>query len=287
MAKVLITGISGFIGHYLHFYCPQNINLSGTYYTKKPDFNETKLYYLDLLDVEKFISIAPEFDVVVHCAADSKLESCEKQADYTYEINTIATKNLVKWSEKQKSRFIYFSTDIVFKGDKGNYIETDKPDPINVYGRTKLAGEDEILSEHSNAVIARIALCLGKGLSRTQSFIDWLRNRIALKENANLFSDEFRTPVSAKYIAKTVWELVNNNFTGVIHLTGKEKIDRYNFGLKFIQLFPDLNEKYIKQGFLHEAGHARPIDVSMKSIYADNLFNEKSKKISEVLEELI
>jgi len=241
---------------------------------------------LDLLDVDKFISNAPEFDVIVHCAAESNLANCEERPDFAYEVNTIATKKLAKWSEKQKSRFIYFSTDIVFKGDKGNYIEKDKPDPINVYGKTKLAAENEIFNEHSNAVIARIALCFGKGLEKTQSFIDWLQNNLECGESIFLFSDEIRTPVLAKYIARAIWDLGNNKFTGIIHLTGKEKIDRYNFGIQFIKLFPDLNKKYIKKGSLFEASYPRPVDVSMKSIYADKILKEKSKKITEVLGEL-
>ncbi len=287
MKRVLITGISGFIGHYLHLYRTENINLSGTYFKNKLSLDETTLYYLDLLNVDNFISESPKFDVIVHCAAESSLINCEEQPDYAYEVNAVATKKLVKWSKKQKSRFIYLSTDIVFSGDKGNYIETDKPDPINVYGRTKLAAEDNILSEHSNAVIARIALCFGKGLGKTQSFIDWLQSNLEHGEDTFLFSDEYRTPVSAIYIAKAVWELVNNNFTGLIHLTGKEKIDRYNFGIRYLQLYPGLNIRCIRKGSLYEAGYPRPADVSMKSIYADKVLKEKSKKITEVLEDIL
>lgn len=287
MKNILITGISGFIGRYLYLFCPKDVYLSGTFYQNKPEFKNIKLYRLALSEIERFISIAPKFDTVIHCAAEADLSVCEKNPEYAFSVNENAIYQLARWSAEQDSRFIYLSTDIVFHGDKGDYTESDIPDPINIYGKSKFAGENVVLETHSNAVVARIALCLGKGLGGTKSFIDFMIDKIRKNEQIPLFYDEIRTPVSAIYVAKAIWELVENRFKGIIHLTGNEKLNRYEFGKEFVKYFPQYNPQKLIKTSLTKAGYPRPVDVSMKSQLADKILNTKSEKITHVIENLI
>jgi len=287
MKNVLITGISGFIGNYLYRRSENTINLSGTYFKNKPTIENITLYNLDLLNIDSFLSNSQKFDTVIHCAAESNLARCEQNIEYVMKVNAKATKKLAEWSEKQKSRFIYFSTDIVFHGDRGNYTEADQPDPINNYGKSKLMGEQAVLEVHSNAVIARIALCLGKRLYNSNSFIDWMIEKVKNNEKISLFYDEYRTPVSASYVAKATWELVANQYKGIIHLTGEEKVNRYEFGSHFIQLFPEYDSRLLIKTSQSLAGYPRPVDVSMKSLFAETTLKIKSERITDIIKDLI
>ena len=151
MKKILITGISGFIGNYLHKYKPDNIQLIGTYFKNKPVLFETEICELNLMRVDDFIkNNIQKFDIVIHCAAESSLVECEKNQERAYILNSEATEKLVSWSFKQKSKFLFLSTDIVFDGNKGEYSETDNPQPINVYGQSKLEAEQKILKVHES-----------------------------------------------------------------------------------------------------------------------------------------
>lgn len=288
MKKILITGISGFIGQYLYKYRPNDVQITGTYFLNRPELNEIELKYFDLKKAEEFIKNSMQnYDAVIHCAANANLEQCEKHPDNAFIINSLASENLVKWSEDQNSKFIFLSTDIVFDGEKSNYTEKDNPYPINVYGRTKLEAEQKILNIHHNAVVIRLALCLGRGLGCTNSFIDWFLSKLEHDEEIPLFNDEFRTPVSAIFAVKSIWEMVNSNFKGIIHLTGKEKINRYDLGLKILEYL-----KSDKQYLMHKvpaknSTYPRPKDVSMKSNILEEVIKIPQESSTTLIENIL
>jgi len=288
MKKVLVTGISGFIGNYLYKHKPDNIQLSGTYFKNKPELLEAKLLKLDLMQVDKFVAHNTQnFDVVIHCASESSLTECEKNQEKAYLLNSEATERLASWSFKQKSKFLFLSTDIVFEGNKGDYSETDKPQPINIYGKSKLDAEKKILKIHENAVIVRLALCLGRGLGNTISFIDWFLSRLENDESVPLFYNEFRTPVSAKFAAQAIWELASNEFNGIIHLTGKDKINRYDIGVKMLDYLNSNKHHLLKKESSGNAAYPRPKDVSMKSINLSKILKVKQENSTTFIENIL
>jgi dTDP-4-dehydrorhamnose reductase len=289
MKRILITGISGFIGQYLYKYRPKDIQLTGTYFLNKPKLEGVALEYLDLKKVDNFTKNSMfNYDVVIHCAAEANLGECEKQPENAFLINTHASEKLAQWSQVQNSKFIFLSTDIVFDGEKGNYTEEDNPCPINVYGSTKLEAEQKVLNTHHNAVVIRLALCLGSDLGSKNSFIDWFLSKLEHNEEIPLFNDEFRTPVSSIFAVKAIWEMVNNNFKGIIHLTGKEKINRFDLGLKILQYDDRLNKQFLlkKISSLIKA-YPRPKDVSMKSIFQDKYLNTPQEDLITLIKNIL
>jgi len=288
MKKILITGISGFIGNYLHKYRPRNVQITGTYFNNKTELLGIDLIHLDLAQVDEFISKNEQnYDAVIHCAAEASLAECEKQPEKTFLLNSQATGKLAKWSEEQKSKFIFLSTDIVFDGENGDYTEKDRPLPINIYGKSKLEAEQKILKIHNNMVIIRMALCLGKGLGSTNSFVDWFYKRLENDEPLPLYYDEFRTPVSAKFAAKAIWELANNYFTGIIHLTGKEKINRYDLGVKILKYLKSEKQYLLHKESAKNSTYPRPVDVSMKSDILDSVLTIPQENSITLIENIL
>ena len=287
MKRILITGISGFIGQYLYKQRPVDVQVTGSYFLNKPELIAIDLVKLDLIDVEEFISNSAQFDVVIHCAAESSLSECEKKPERTHTINTIATEKLAQWSVKQKSKFIYLSTDIVFDGEKGDYSESENPIPINIYGKTKLDAEQRILKIHDNAVIIRLALCLGKGLGNTFGFINWIENKLEINEEIPLYFDEIRTPVSVKFAANTIWELMENEYTGIVHLAGKEKINRFDLGLKILDYLNLDNKHLLKRISSKSSTYPRPKDVSMKSDLMDKVLKTPQEDLITLIKNIL
>jgi len=288
MKKVLITGISGFIGNYLHKYKPDNIQLTGTYLNNKPKLFQIDLIKFDLMQVDKFISsIKQKYDVVIHCAAEASLAECEKDPEIAFALNTQASEKLAQWSAEQNSKFIFLSTDIVFDGNKGDYIETDKPQPTNIYGQSKFEAEQKILMIHKNTVIARLALCLGKGLGKTKSFIDWFLTKLENNEHIPLYYDEFRTPVSAKFVAQAIWELANKDFKGIVHLTNIEKINRYDFGIKMLQYLKSDENHLLKKESSTHSSYSRPKDVSMQSNFLKKIIDYPQENVTTLIENIL
>ena len=287
MKKILITGISGFIGHYLHKYRPNDVLLTGTYFLNKPEINGVDLVKLDLTKIDEFINKSAKFDIIIHCAAEANLGECEKHPDEAIVLNTQATEKLAQWSAIQKSKFIFLSTDIVFEGIKGDYSENETPDPINVYGKTKLEAEERIINIHDNAVIVRLALCLGKGLGNTISFIDWFENKLENNNEIPLYFDEIRTPVSTIFAASAIWDFVSNDFIGIVHLTGKEKINRYDLGLKILDHLKSDKKFLLKKKSSQNAVYPRPKDVSMNSNVLDKVLNTTREDLSTFIKNIL
>lgn len=287
MKNILITGISGFLGQYLYKYKPQDVNITGTYFLNYPKFSDVELIQLDLTKPDEFINRAKNFDVVIHCAANANLGECEKNPESAFKINSLATEKLAQWSFEQNSKFIFLSTDIVFDGLRGNYSENDLPNPINVYGKTKFEAEKKLLNIHGNLIILRLALCLGKGLATTTSFIDWFHNKLEKREDIPLYYDEIRTPVSSNYAAMSIWNMINSNYQGILHLTGKEKLSRYQLGAKLLDYLKSDQHYLLKKISSKNSTYPRPMDVSMQSDYLNKILELPHEDISTLIENIL
>jgi dTDP-4-dehydrorhamnose reductase len=146
--KLLITGAGGLYGSKL-----AQLAIAKNFEVYSSDVHSFSVYgsfvKLDISDKEQveevFEAIKP--DVVVHAATLTDVDKCETDKELAWKVNVEGTKNIVEASESSGSFLIYISTDYVFNGESGRYKETDKPDPINYYGLTKLKAEEIIQAQ--------------------------------------------------------------------------------------------------------------------------------------------
>ena len=146
--KLLITGASGLYGSRL-----AKLAVAKNWDVYSSDVIELKVYgtfvKMDISDKamvdEVFRQVKP--DVVVHAATLTDVDKCETNKELAWKINVEGTKNIVDAAKSAGSFPIYISTDYVFSGEKGNYTETDTPDPINYYGLTKLKAEEVVKTQ--------------------------------------------------------------------------------------------------------------------------------------------
>ncbi|MFQ5584532.1 MAG: SDR family oxidoreductase [Calditrichia bacterium] len=239
MKKVLITGASGFLGGYLLKQAPPETSILAQGHTHPVTVSASNIrkIQLDLTKADWQLLLDFHPDVIVYTAAMASLAGCQQNPGRARQVNLEATQKLVEIARKNEARFIFTSTDIVFDGEKGNYSEKDPANPINVYGKTKAAAENHILQMYNNAVVIRTSLLYGISLGGQPTFTQKAIERLQKGERVNAFTDEIRNPLPVGMLAQAIWELVEHDFTGLLHIGGSEKISRYNMALKICRYF--------------------------------------------------
>jgi dTDP-4-dehydrorhamnose reductase len=269
MKRVLITGVSGFLGQYVASSLKGHCAVLGTYHSHATALDECELTGLDLTDAEAVRKTFRAFrpDVVVHTAALGDVDACERHPDEAHRVNVQGTEAMAQASVAVGARLIYISTDQVYDGVKGNYAEVDVPRPVMVYGWTKLEGEHRAVAICRDAMILRLALMYGWGTSTRLNFVDWLAERLQGGHEVPLFVDQYRTPLFVGQAAEAIGQLIDApEVRGVFNLGGGERVNRYAFGLKFCEVF-HLPKESLKPIEMSSVGGlaARPRDCSMNS----------------------
>ena len=144
------------------------------------DVSTNWLEKLDVRDTTQCQKIISSFspDIVFHLAALTDLESCEKKPQEAYNTNTTGTKNMATFTEESKSTFIYISTAGIFGGQKEFYNDFDKPNPINIYGKSKYNGELFVQKNVSKHYIFCAGWMMGGGPHKDKKFINKIYKQI-------------------------------------------------------------------------------------------------------------
>jgi dTDP-4-dehydrorhamnose reductase len=252
----LVTGAAGLIGGYL-------VRTAGRW---APQWNVLGLTRAeaDLTDPTQMKALwrrSPP-DLVIHCAALSRTGACEQDPGRARHLNVETTKRLADLA--RNIPFVFLSTDQVFDGSTGSYVETDEVNPLNVYGQTKAEAERIVLQNPSHTVI-RIALTAGTSPTGDRSFVEDMVRSAAKGTALTLFTDEFRCPITAGSLAHALWEVAVQQRPGLYHLGGCERLSRWEIGELLARWYPELASA-IRPGSLADyQGPPRPPDLSMCS----------------------
>lgn len=250
----LITGAAGLIGQYLLKTAPR--------WAPRWEVRGLTRQDVDLTDagaVRRFWRDRHP-QTVIHCAAQSRTGPCQEDPALARRINVEATARLAELSADIP--FLFFSSDQVFDGSKGWYVETDPVSPLNVYGETKAEAERLVLQNPRHSVI-RVALNAGTSLTGDRSFVEDMRNSVKDGTSLTLFTDEFRCPLPAGTTARALWELIGQDRPGLYHLGGADRLSRWEIGQALTPWYPEL-VGLIRPGSVGDyVGAPRPPDLSM------------------------
>ena len=291
--SLLIIGGSSFLGGNLISVIASGIDTYFTYHTNKINCkNQGNTFQLDIKnkeDVKRLIcKISPQ--IVVHTAAKTSIAFCEKNKKEAWETNVIGTKNIAQAVEQIKAKLIYLSTDLVFDGSKMFYTEKDIPNPICYYGRTKFEGEKIVSTLCSDYIIARTSLIYGKSVNSSKCSTDILINDLMNNNIANLFYDEYRTPLYIKDLCKILLEFAERKNThDIFNLCGSERLSRYQFGLKIADIFNLNNQNITKVSSSNNIynKYNRPKDSSLSNLKLNEVSDVNILKIEEGLKDML
>jgi len=234
---VLIVGGSGFIGQHL----TEIARASWKVYIADQSVQEPSdtCYRLDVTDAEDVHSLCEKVrpDAVANLAAISDIDHCEREQSQARAVNVLGASNVAKECAKSGARLVFLSSAAVFDGLKHGYSEGDSPNPLSVYGQTKLEAEKAINEIHPSANILRPALVLG--LSRghgtnalLNKWVDSWREGKPLK----VPTEEYRNPIDASTLAKVILSLADHPTTkGIYHIGALDSASRYEIAQKVAQ----------------------------------------------------
>lgn len=273
MKTLLITGVSGFLGWHLYQKTRSSWSTFGTYFNHNVNSNDKNFIKINLTDLaavkELFQQIKP--DGVIHTAAQSKPNLCQEFPQASEAINVTASLEIARLCSQYQIPLVFTSTDLVFDGKNAPYCETDAVCPVSIYGEQKIAAEKGILSLYPQAAICRMPLMFGSPSPTANSFLQPFLKTLREGKELSLFTDEYRTPIGANTAVSGLL-LALEKVQGIIHLGGKERVSRYQFGLLMSEVF-NIPKEQIKPCLQSDVPMSapRPQDVSLDSSLAFSL----------------
>jgi len=234
--KILITGISGMLGIDLYQTLREEYEVTGLDRRDFPCSPSPSVNKIDITDLEAvkelFYWLTPHF--VIHAAAYTDVDGCEKDADKAYKVNALGTRNIALACQKLDIPLLYISTDFVFRGDKETpYDEFDEPHPVNIYGKSKLAGENYLKSFLSRYFIVRSSWLYGQwGKNFVTTVLKLAREKSVLK----VVDDQVGSPTYTKDLSQQIKRLVATELYGIYHITNSGRCSWYEFAQEILKL---------------------------------------------------
>ncbi len=285
--KLLITGASGLYGSKLaKIAAARSYEVHSGYSRDQPAYGASIQF--DVSDKNRVEEVLQKVDpeVVVHAAALTNVDACEKNKDLAWKINVEGTRNIVEAIKATNVFLVYISTDYVFDGKTGLYKETDNPEPINYYGLTKLKAEEIVKDFAEEYCVARASVVYGSTPAAGKvNFALWVLNKLKRNEQTKIVTDQWNSPTLNTNMAEMTLEIIERKLTGIFHLCGATRINRYDFAKQIASSF-NLDSNLICPATSAEFSWAaqRPQDSSLDTAKAQQSLRNKPLPISSALE---
>ena len=234
MKKILLTGVNGQVGHALK--------------NKLFNFDVIALSreQLDLAKAHDIKRVVREIkpDLIINPAAYTAVDKAESEPELAFAINAVAVQILAEEAAKLNAALIHFSTDYVYDGSKASpYVETDHVNPVSIYGKSKLAGEDAIRAVGLPHLILRTSWVYG---AYGKNFLKTILRLASERDALRIVADQFGAPTSSESIAEGViqliqaWQPSEQTQTGIVHFSNTGKTCWHGFSCEIIKLYNDL-----------------------------------------------
>ncbi|NQT75361.1 MAG: SDR family oxidoreductase [Candidatus Omnitrophica bacterium] len=233
--KLLLVGASGVLGSRLYNdVIKKKWDILGTYCSHEHE----GLFRLDLRQRKSIEKVFNFFnpEVVILAGGITDVDLCEKRPGLAEEVNIKGTLDVIKKTRACGARLVFLSTDYIFDGRNGPYKEEDMPEPVNIYGRTKLEAETAVRGISHDYLIIRTAQLYGvnhRGKNYAVKIIQNMRNN---KEVSAAY-DFYSTPTYAGALSGSIIKLIEKKHTGIFHIAGKDFTDRYSYVSKISEIF--------------------------------------------------
>lgn len=203
-------------------------------------------------------------DSILHCAALTDVDWCEDHPDETHLVNVTATGVLAEVAAETGARLLYVSTDSVFDGRRGSYTEDDATAPVNVYARSKLAGETAVREGSAGDWLIVRTSIYGWSPHGRKSVAEWFLAGLATGRHVRGFADVTFTPILVEDLSEVMLDLISTHARGVFHVGGSEACTKFEFGRRVARTFGLSDENLVPVSVRDVVLRApRPLDTSL------------------------
>jgi dTDP-4-dehydrorhamnose reductase len=286
--KFLVTGSTGLVGRQVVKDLVQSYdNVYSCFHNSKPEAGIAT--QLDLTNPENIIKVVQSTkpDVIIHLAAMTDVDQCETEKEMALKINAKSTAILSEQAAKHGAFLVYVSTDYVFDGVSGMKKESDIPNPIGYYGKSKLEGEIAVHDLATNSCIARTSTPFGIHPTK-KSFPVLLAENLKAKKETPVITDQYTSPTYLPNLSKMLIEISTRTLKGIFHVSGATRISRYDTAVMVAEKF-GLDKNFIKPVKITDMNWIakRPKDSSLDVSKATLLLKEKPMTVQQGLNLLI
>ena len=220
--RILLTGADGQLGYELQ----RALTGEDVIPANQPDYELT-----DPQMADKIASTRP--NLVIHTAGYTDVDGCERDPGTALTVNAQGTRRVAEGAAKANARLVYISTDYVFDGKKTEpYTEHDPVNPLNVYGRSKLIGEQEALKACPSVLIVRTSWLYG---AYGENFVKTILKLAATRPEIRVVNDQRGSPTYARDLASVISELIRRKTSGVVHAGGEGECSWHEFACAITQ----------------------------------------------------
>jgi len=292
--RILVTGASGLLGLNLALEAAKDHTVFGQVNSHSLRFSPFTVLEADLLapgagdcgaTLDRLLEQAQP-DWVIHCAALAIVDACEADPARARKLNTEVPGKLAELVARGGARLVHISTDAVFDGQRGGYIEEDEPSPLGVYARTKLDGERAVAQANPQAIIARVNLH-GWSLSGKRSLSEFFFYNLRAGKPVLGFTDVFFCPLLVNDLAHILVKMLAADLNGLYHVVSSDCISKYEFGIALARRF-GLEERLISPASVASGGlkAARSPTLTLRTEKLANALRQPLPGISTGLEGL-
>lgn len=290
--NILVLGASGLLGSNVATTATRrNNSVIGTYRSNDPNL-DIPCHRCDLTKDGSVAALLNEHDpnTVVNCAALTDVDMCERDPSIAQTVNADAPGRIAELCHDRGIKFVHVSTDYVFDGvEQTPYTENCEPDPLQVYGRTKLAGERKVLEAFPESLIVRLSFIYGthRSTGDLSGFPAWVASELHAGNEVPLFTDQHVTPSRAAQVAMTILDLVAAHESGVFHVACQNCVTPYDFGLELASRI-DATGRVLK-GSREDVDRAapRPAYTCLDTSKVETVLNRPQPTLQEDLENLM
>ena len=282
---MLVTGAGGLLGSAVASLATEEHEVFAAFSKHVPSCgNPVKL---DLLDGEGTAAAVAKVrpDAIVHSAALTDVDRCEGDRDLAERVNHDATRTLSESAKRAGAFFLYVSTDYVFDGARGMYREEDQANPINLYGLTKLRGEQAVEASGTEFCIARGSVVYGAHPAAGKvNYALWLIESLRRGERVRVLRDQHVSPTLNLSFAEMILEALERRLTGIFHMAGASRVSRYDFAVALAGAF-GLDSSLVEPVNMDEMRWVakRPRDSSLDVSKATSLLSKKPLLLPDAL----
>ena len=284
--KILVLGGSGLIGNFF-IHNSTDHEIITTFNKNKintPNIISKKINLPDDWDKLQNLILEKKPDVILNTMAFSNSDFCETNKEKVYALHVQVTEKITTLCSKINSKIIFLSTDYVFNGQKGNYVETDETNPINYYGHSKDLAEKIILKNENNLVL-RTSMVYGS--SSKVRFLRYVIENLSNNQEINTYDDIFNSATNLSELTNGISKAIEFNANGIYHMVGSSCVSRFDFATAVAKVF-NFNEELIKHVSINSAKlkAERPVNACLNNSKAEKTFDIKFSSINEGIKQV-